>query len=197
MINCRDGRYFYKGIHSASQVEGVEVLFKQFLIEQEFDVVFEIGTLSGGLTHIINDAKANTDLKFKLVTIDYSIKDWLVEELKNLDIEYLYYDETTQEFKDFAINLITSSKKICVLCDGGNKVNEFNTLAPYLKPEDFIMCHDYVINNQEFQSNYLDKIWNFHEVRLEDLEQTAQSCNLIQYKDIDFESKVWACFKKQ
>lgn len=196
LINYRDGRYNYKGAHTTSQVEGVEEVFRQFLVSEKFDAVFEIGTLQGGLTHIINDIKVENNLKFKITTIDYSIRDWLVDTFKNLGIEYLYYDETTEEFKAFIVEYIKNNKKVCILCDGGNKIDEFKMLAPYLKEGDFIMCHDYVQDKITFKQEYFNKIWNFHEVELTDLQETVEKYNLVQYRKVDFQSKVWVCFQK-
>ena len=83
-----------------------------------------------------------------------------------------------------------------VLCDGGNKVGEFNLLSNYIKEGDFIMAHDYADNRENFDTNFNRKIWNWHEIQDSDINESCLRNNLKSYNKEIFDSVVWVCKTK-
>ena len=102
------------------------------------------------------------------------------------------YDEVKQEVIDF----INNDGVTLVLCDGGDKIGEFNLLSNYIKPGDFIMAHDYSQDSETFESNVNNKIWNWHEISDKDIEDACVKNNLISYKKDVFDNVVWVCKTK-
>ena len=195
-INYSDGVFLYKDQHFTSQVNGIQNIFKEFLIKEDFDVVIEIGTLFGGLTYILDDIRKENNLKYELNSIDISMKPWLEEVFPKLNINYLQYDENKDQFHLFIKEKLSQNQKTLVLCDGGHKIYEFNLISPFLKSGDFIMTHDYMYDYVTFVNKFQDKIWNFFEVKYADIESSVINNNLQHYTEIDFENFVWGCFKK-
>ena len=81
-----------------------------------------------------------------------------------------------------------------ILCDGGNKSNEFNSLSDIINVGDVIMLHDYVINDEEFEVNFKNKIWNWHESKLSDIKLSVTKNKLEPYLEDEFSKVVWGCF---
>jgi hypothetical protein len=59
------------------------------------------------------------------------------------------------------------------------------------------MLHDYIINEEEFELNFKNKIWNWHESKLSDIEESIIKNNLEPYLDEEFSKVVWGCFIKK
>jgi hypothetical protein len=45
--------------------------------------------------------------------------------------------------KEKISNVMVKNKRVLLLCDNGNKIKEFNYFSNFLKPNDYIMSHDY------------------------------------------------------
>jgi len=149
--------------------------------------IVEIGTARGGMTLLMSDILNELGLKgSKIKTFDITIR----EHLKNLKLENVEfyvgnifnwgkrYLDKPEEIVDFlseeGVNLI--------LCDGGNKISEFNILAKYLKKGDIIMAHDYAPNREVFNSEYKDKIWNWLEIEDKYIKKSVEEYNLFDYE---------------
>lgn len=72
-----------------------------------------------------------------------------------------------------------------LLCDGGNKIREFNTFAKYLKPGDVIAAHD-----------FLTDYWYCGEFSLEAVEDTVSAYKLKRWMPEMFALAGWAAFVK-
>lgn len=84
-----------------------------------------------------------------------------------------------------------------VLCDGGNKITEFNTIAPLIKSGDFIMAHDYISTQENFENNFKNKIWNWCEIEDKDISNISKQENLVPYNQEAFSKVVWVCKTKK
>ena len=91
--------------------------------------------------------------------------------------------------------MIENSGKVLVLCDGGNKVREFNIISDFLKPGDVIMAHDYAPNRQVFENKYKNKLWNWFEIQDRDIQDAVDSNNLKDYHT-EFNDVAWVCKTK-
>jgi len=149
--------------------------------------IVEIGTARGGMTLLMSDILNELGLKgSKIKTFDITIRGHL-KNLKLENVEFYVgnifnwgkrYLDKPEEIVDFlseeGVNLI--------LCDGGNKISEFNILAKYLKKGDIIMAHDYAPNREVFDSEYKDKIWNWLEIEDKYIKKSVEEYNLFDYE---------------
>ena len=141
-----------------------------------------------GLTNTIvrtYDVNEQKNLKLKERNIEIITKD--VFNYPYSDLEY------PDEIRDF----IQSNGKTLVLCDGGSKKNEFRLLSQFLKYGDIIMAHDYAPNENYFNENIKDKIWNWLEIQDFDINESCLTYNLKPYMEDEFRSVVWVCKIKE
>lgn len=196
-MNTVKGHFFYQDEHTVSQVPGVERYFEKLLINEKFNTIIEIGTQYGGLTYIISDIIKNNNLNSNLYTLDFVHYDWVEKESKIRNFNYINLDERSDEFLNTVTDLIENGEKTLVLCDGGNKIEEFNRYSKFLKQNDFIMAHDYSKNEDFFQKEINNKIWNWLEIQLSNISESVNSQNLVEYHKVDFWEVVWCCFEKK
>jgi len=120
------GYTHYKDFRAA-QHSNFTAVFQKFLDEQKFDIIIEIGTLNGGLTRFLKDASPNS----RLISYDVTSQpehQALIDcgvELKMKNIFGGHYQIEDAEIKEI---LAQDGKKL-ILCDGGNKKAEFNSLS--------------------------------------------------------------------
>jgi hypothetical protein len=173
--------------------EAIDV-FQDFFSENKFNLVIEIGTDNGGLSMVLKDECDKMGAKFET----YEIKEDAPARLnKNKQFEKRKIDlKICNVFQESTINSIAKkikeSGRVLLLCDGGNKIKEFNTYSKFLKPEDVIMAHDYAIDESDFKKNIKDKIWNWHEIRESDISSACEENNLVDFFP-KFRSVVWVC----
>jgi hypothetical protein len=109
--------------------------------------------------------------------VDLRIENIFSEDFKSVDSE--------------VIDFIQGEGTTIVLCDGGNKKEEFNLLSNYIKVNDFIFAHDYSKDKQTFLQEINIKIWNWTEISLEDVQESMDKNGLVQYKEDIFSKVVW------
>lgn len=198
------GTFNYKGLQML-QHKNVIDSFRHLLTEINPSTIIEIGTEYGGLTLLLQDLIIELGLNTKIRTYDIKIPKLLVEhpeltdliEIRTKDIfsydPFRLSDEGMNEIKNYIVNDGVN----LILCDGGNKSQEFNTLSNMINVNDVIMLHDYVINEDEFESNFKNKIWNWHEAKLSDIEESVVTNKLEPYLEDKFSKIVWGCFIKK
>jgi cephalosporin hydroxylase len=150
-----------------------------FLLKKTMpDTIIEFGTARGGLTclfgfwGIINNATVHT----------YNNNDEYiyVEEFKKLGIKNNIKDLLLQETRDEIVKIIKNNGKTLIFCDALKPI-EFAYFAPFLKSGDVITIHDYIENEEIFNKQVLGKLWDFHEVKYEDIKDTVEKNNLKPY----------------
>lgn len=121
-----------------------------------FKVIIELGTDYGGLTNAIADNVVSNDALIYTFDInkDRFINYWPEKIIFNCMDIYSNFE--------YVIKLI-KTKRVLVLCDGGNKELEFNTLQSHMKPGDVIMAHDYFANKNEFEKSKQSGGWAWWE----------------------------------
>lgn len=189
------GQFVYNGKFYTQQVKNVKDYFEFFLKKESFDLIIEIGTSYGGLTHIISDIINENKLVSVLHTFDINKNDDRDLFLENNGCVVHIFDVFSDEKK--ISELIKNNSKVLLLCDGGGKINEFNIYSKYLKSGDFIMAHDYVENESEFLEKFKDKIWNWMEIQFSDIENSVKENSLERYTEINFSTAAWVCFYKK
>jgi 23S rRNA U2552 (ribose-2'-O)-methylase RlmE/FtsJ len=195
------GHTQYKG-YTAMQHFDYEEVFTKFLQEHQFDRVLEIGTASGGMTLFLRDALPNA----QILSYDINEVSWY-SNIRQHDIDIRVQDifdkniqtltNTANIIDDYALNFIKNAKKLLVLCDGGNKIGEFNCIAKYLKSGDFIMAHDYSYSKEYFEEHIKNKIWLWCEITEEYIADSCKIHGLEDYNREEFQSVVWVCKQKK
>lgn len=83
--------------------------------------------------------------------------------------------------------LINEPGTTYVLCDNGNKVDEFNTFAPSLKPGDIIGGHDYKVD---------ESYWGWGEITPEHVSASVTACGLEPFQQDAFDLAAWLVYRK-
>lgn len=147
--------------------------------------VIEIGTNRGGLSLLL--AKIAE-------TYTFDIEEWEPKELRQKlfsQVNNLTFIKQDCFNSSYLKRLLSNDKKTLLVCDGGNKINEFNYFAPYLNQGDLISCHDYFPNKVDY--NY----WVTCEIKYSDIKLTCQSEKLIPIlKELSYKA-AWGLFEKQ
>jgi predicted O-methyltransferase YrrM len=156
--------------------------------------ILEIGTAMGGFTLslklLCNDLKLDTNI------LTYEINNNNYNSLREIGIdtriENIFGDNYSQ-VKQEVIDYIQQDGVTIILCDGGNKIKEFNLLSNYLKPNDIIMAHDYASNQEFFNENVNMKLWNWLEIQDSDISEAVSKNNLEPFMQEQFTQAVWVC----
>lgn len=149
----------YFGI-KALQVYGVHEAFSelaQYVKDKPFDMIIELGADYGGLTNMLADHEISAGAVVHTFDLNK-------DKFTNLRPEKITFHHT-DIYSNFEVigQLVSNSKRTLVLCDGGNKVLEFNSMVPYLNPGDIIMAHDYAKNVVKHMENIEEGRWNWWE----------------------------------
>jgi hypothetical protein len=174
-----------------------EKLLKNFLPK----TIVEIGTSHGGLTLFLKDLLDHVGLSdSKIRTFDvnrFPSHSLLLK--SNIEIIYdniFYKDYSNLEKPELLLDFLDPMGNNLVLCDGGNKIREFNLIAPLLRTNDIIMAHDYSPSIEYFQKNIMNKEWAWIEITDSDIHECCNQNNLKDYMQTDFSKVVWVCKQK-
>lgn len=168
--------------------------FKDFFEKNKFDLVVEIGTANGGLSMALKDECDKMGADFET----YDIKEESISVLnkndnfKKREIKVFVCDVLSEEMVGSLGRRIREGGRALLLCDGGDKIREFNTYSAFLKTGDVIMAHDYAEDKAEFEKNIRNKVWNWHEISAADIKSACDSHGLKDYHP-EFRSVAWVC----
>lgn len=182
----------YNGFTS-QQNHNVYEIFFNFLSEVKPKQILEVGTALGGFTQFLSYSCKVLNLNTKIISLDIHNHDWYndIREMGvEVNIENIFindYSCITEKYSNF----IKQDGLTIILCDGGNKIKEFDVLSNYMKYGDIIMAHDYAFDREYFENFINKKIWNWLEITESDIEDACKRNNLIDYKRDTFTSAVW------
>jgi cephalosporin hydroxylase len=191
----------YKGI-SMEQNPNVVFAFEKLFDEIKPDLVLEIGTFHGGLTLLLRDILNHKGLeKTRLITYDVNSPNFLLQKTTEKEIGVRvknlfspnYLDWNSLEDQMEILELISTHKRVIVLCDGGSKKNEFRMISDLIKKGDIIMGHDYSTNQEYFDQYMIGKKWNWMEIQDSDINQSVIVNNLNPYMSELFLDVAWVC----
>ena len=160
-------------------------LIETFIKNYTPDRVVELGTANGGLTNII---RKYTDVP--IMTID--IHNMNPKLPKNVDFCNTNIFESNFLFKKL-IPFIRQSGRTLVLCDGSDKVKEFNYFSNIIKKDDIIMAHDYFFDLKLYRDS---KEWHWCGITEYDILECSKNNDLSVY-DENLKSVNWICKIKQ
>jgi hypothetical protein len=180
------------------QTYGAFQVFHEFIMEIKPKRILEIGTSIGGFTNFLNKISKEENLNFDILSYDINEFPWyknLIDDGIDLRIEDVF-NWNSDTVKDDVIDFIQSEGITLVLCDGGNKIEEFKILSKYIKKGDFIMAHDYARDEKKFLDDINLKFWNWHEIQESDISNACETNGLEYYNQEKFDDIVWVCKKK-
>lgn len=186
--------------HASQQNEHAYTKFYTLLSTVKPSRILEIGTALGGFTAFIDISCKELGLNTKIKSYDIHDRHWYDElRAKNVDviIKNIFSDDYFNLIDLSIIDFISEDGISLVLCDGGNKKQEFNILSQYLKSNDIIMAHDYAPDSEYFESFMNRQIWNWHEIQDSDIISSIETYNLRPYMREEMLSVAWACFQKE
>lgn len=193
-LEDNDSISVYNGWGAQQNYKIFEVLH-HFLNEIKPKQILEIGTSIGGLTTYIDYVCKKLNLDTKFISYDILEYNWYQDMRNNgidVRVENVFYDDY-KDVKQEVIDFIRNDGTTLILCDGGNKIGEFNLLSDFMKSGDFIMAHDYAENDITFKNDIYMKIWNWHEISDKDIENACVRNNLRTYNKDIFDKVVWVC----
>lgn len=195
-----EGGFAY-GYLFMSQHRDTPRVFKEFLSQVKPSRILEIGTFHGGLTLCLRDIMDELELKNNPIrTYDINDQEFLKPLVKdrNVDVRtknlFDYGNNTfiDNEAQNEIESFIQQDGVTLVLCDGGCKKCEYNTIAPLLKTGDIIMAHDYAPDIEYFEEHMKDKIWNWMEIQDSDISEVK----LTPYMQDMLINIAWLCRSK-
>lgn len=180
----------------AAQTPGVVGPFAAILAE--FDLIVEIGFEHGGFTLWLHKNKLpDTRLIAYDITFAKNLAANTCASGRGRPIEFRLGDCFSAGAFAGVAAAITGSRKALILCDGGNKIQEFQTYSPLLRSGDVIMCHDYSDDDDKFWQLAGELGWKgTPEVRLADILSSVSKHELLAYHQPAFRDVFWGAFVK-
>jgi cephalosporin hydroxylase len=198
------GQFEYKKLY-VLQNKNVFETFKQLFLIKKPKRIIEIGTQYGGFTLMLKDILLSAGLNDFLIRT-YDVKNPLflmqhpeLDERIEIKVEDIFNyhpfsikEEKIKELKDF----MSDDTPNIILCDGGNKIKEFNVFSDIIKSGDIIMAHDYAYNIEKFENEIKGNVWNWMEIQESDISECSKRNNLSFFMGDDFQNVAWVCKKK-
>lgn len=181
------GGGLYKGIFT-QQNKNFYPAFEKLIAQENIVRVLEIGTATGGFIRAVRDL---TDAE--IITYDIlETKHKATLEENNISVN------VKSVFDDFDVveDYISGKGQVLVLCDGGNKIKEFEVFSRMLKSGDIIMAHDYSRDENLYQAYIKNHVWRWCEIQYKDIALSVETQNLEPVLTEDFQEAVWTCWKK-
>lgn len=193
-LEVSDSLSCYLG-HGAQQNPNAYKAFYNFLKEVKPQRILEIGTGMGGFTIFLRLISDDLDSKPYIESYDIHTPMNLSDKMTFCILggsRNIFNGDYTELDQDI-IEYIQRDGVTLVLCDGGNKIKEFNLLSQFIKSGDFIMAHDYASSVEYFNESVNRKLWNWLEIQDLDIEQACIKQNLQPFMAEEFQEAVWVC----
>ena len=181
------GGGLYKGIFT-QQNKNFYPAFEKLIAQENIVRVLEIGTATGGFIRAVRDL---TDAE--IITYDIlETKHKATLEENNISVNVKSVFDDFDNVEDY----ISGKGQVLVLCDGGNKIKEFEVFSRMLKSGDIIMAHDYSRDENLYQAYIKNHVWRWCEIQYKDIALSVETQNLEPVLTEDFQEAVWTCWKK-
>jgi hypothetical protein len=160
--------------------------------------ILEIGTGIGGLTRYLKFISREIGLDLDILTFETNGRIEHKEMIKDgIDLRLKSIFQNKNTIDEEAVNFIQKEGITIVLCDGGNKIQEFNSIAKHIKQNDIIMAHDYSYDEETFKTKINKKYWNWFEISELNISEECEKNNLKPFLQETFEKAVWVCKIKE
>lgn len=179
---------FHLGFRMAQNRYAIQAWSYLFELETPKQII-EIGTSVGGLACVLGIAAKNLGATFHTFDIANQTDQLggLADEwFKFLNIDFNVVDCFEPDTMTKINSIVGREGLTVLLCDGGNKPKEFRTFSKCLKPGDIIAAHDFGAKEE----------WPWQEIRLEDVQDVMQECNISRHLEDVFDKSGWLVCKK-
>lgn len=176
------------------QHPNTSLIINRFLQESNPKIIIEIGTASGGLSVLLQIYAILNNIKF--VTYDICNNSASNPLFNILKIDYRIKDALQEDSANEIGSLMQSASPSVLFCDNGNKIKEFNTFIPFMKPGDFILAHDYAPTLEYLAKYMLNRIWDCVEITDKDVSKVSSMHGLEHFMQKELLSVAWLCKKK-
>ena len=185
--NHQWGGGLYKGIFS-QQNKNFYPAFEKLFAEENIVRVLEIGTATGGFIRAVRDLTNAEIITYDVIETKYKS----VLEENNITVNAKSVFEDYDSVEDY----ISAEGQVLVLCDGGNKIKEFEVFSRLLKSGDIIMAHDYSYDEDLYRAYIRENVWRWCEIKFKDIALPVELNNLQPLMTEEFQEAVWTCWKK-
>lgn len=163
--------------------------FAGFFQEIHVDRIIEIGTSHGGLTMWLRVVNHHAQI------ISYDIREkGQFNLIRERDVDIRIQDVFTSPAQEELTREIQKPGRTLLLCDGGDKIREFNFFSAALKPGDIIMAHDYSRDADTYKVT--GAIWPWWEIAWKHIKDAAAAHDLVQIMP-ESEEVVWIVMRKR
>ena len=173
---------------SAQQHPDAFPFFAKFMRENPLDRIIEIGTAAGGLAWWLHH-----NVKLPITTYDITERP-LHAKLREVGVNVVHGDVFDPQHYEAVVKSLQAPGRVLLLCDGGDKIREFNEFAPFLKRDDVIMAHDYSADNNSYLNRTANK-WRWWEIRWANVAAIAAAQSLV-IADASSEDALWLSMRK-
>lgn len=191
----------------------------RLLNAEDFELIVEFGTHLGGLSMLfalycfnsrLEEDQTNSDVGAKQIykthhrnprqfyTFDNIVRDKAIySAITSLGSNVCIIDILDDQKAVSAIgNLIKQNGQSLILCDNGNKIKELELYGGCLKSGDFILIHDYMKNEADFEAKKSNGQWFSWETDDSRILPLCEKFGIEQmYQDI-FDDVMWFCGRK-
>ena len=181
------GGGLYKGIFT-QQNKNFYPAFEKLIAQENIVRVLEIGTATGGFIRAVRDLTDAEIITYDVLETKH--KTTLEENNISVNVKSVFEDYDVVE------DYISGKGQVLVLCDGGNKIKEFDVFSKLLKSGDIIMAHDYSRDEDLFQAYIKNHVWRWCEIQYKDIAMAVETNNLEPVLTEEFQEAVWTCWKK-
>lgn len=185
--NHQWGGGLYKGIFS-QQNKNFYPAFEKLFAQENISRVLEIGTATGGFIRAVRDLTDAEIITYDVLETKH--KATLEENNITVNVKSVFDDF------DFVEDYISRENQVLVLCDGGNKIKEFEVFSRLLKTGDIIMAHDYSYDDNLYHAYIKNHVWRWCEIQYKDIAAAVIEQNLQPIMTEEFQEAVWTCWKK-
>ena len=187
-------RSYYKNFLACQRPETFEI-FSKFIKEESPSLIIEIGSCFGGLSYCLYDISKKINAQF--ITFDIIKNDSLslLERTEpNIDIRIEnIFDKNYTLLPEYVNYILSFPSPVLILCDGGNKKEEYKAFSRILRRGDLLMAHDFSYNQETFESS---PIWGWKEIDENDIINSMRD-NIFYYYEMSVFSQIaWVCTKK-
>jgi predicted O-methyltransferase YrrM len=181
------GGGLYKGIFT-QQNKNFYPAFEKLFAQENIVRVLEIGTATGGFIRAVRDLTDAEIITYDILETKH--KATLEENNISVNVKSVFEDyDAVEEY-------ISGKGQVLVLCDGGNKIKEFDVFSKLLKTGDIIMAHDYSYDEAMYRAYIRENVWRWCEIQYKDIAMAVETNNLEPVLTEDFQEAVWTCWKK-
>lgn len=181
------GGGLYKGIFT-QQNKNFYPAFEKLIAQENIVRVLEIGTATGGFTRAVRDLTNAEIITYDVIETKH--KATLEENNITVNVKSVFDDYEVVE------DYISEKGQVLVLCDGGNKIKEFDVFSKLLKSGDIIMAHDYSYDEAMYRAYIRENVWRWCELQYKDIAFAVETQNLEPVLTEEFQEAVWTCWKK-